>query len=269
MYKNIIDSLSYWIAIIFLVISFFAHTFFNDEFSWKSLLNTDGLTLLGILITFLSLIALKIPAIKKCIRWILLKIHYSQYDYRISILVNDYNKSEDIESLLEKFEDTINTTNYINSNEWNENFRNNIRIKMFHRGLASNVELGKTHIPNPNNTSTYNQWTIIIDGVSNFRKIDDNIKYVTNNLLETLNEDNVKLSKISLIINKNNSELELKNIWLAINKKNYHINHSSIEITSNDSSVISVDTNVGITLTATNKGHFQSSIEIIKDLLIF
>ncbi|WP_285398101.1 hypothetical protein [Lysinibacillus sp. fls2-241-R2A-57] len=268
MYKNIIDTLSFWIAITFLVISFFAHTIFNNEFSWKSLLNTDGLTLLGIVFTFLSLVALKIPAIKKCIRWILLKINYSQYDYRISIFVNDYKKSEDIESLLKKFEGTINNSNFVNSNEWQEVFKNDIRIKMFHRGIAANVELGKTHIYEPNNTD-FNQWTITIDNISNFRKINENINYVTNDLLETLNENDVKLSKISLSINKNNSELELKNIWPVINKKNYHLNHSSFEITSNDSSVISVDTNVGITLTAKTKGHFQSSIEIIKDLLIF
>lgn len=256
----------YWLSLSFLIVSIIAQIFYNDEFSWLSFANTDGLTILALFLALISLVALKIPVLRKIIIWIMLKLNFLQIDYRMSTTIE---APEDItlDQLFEQFE--LSVIEYrLDSNSYNQNFRSNNTLRIFHRALASNIEIKRIENDDYDSESELSKWLLIIDGVSPFRIVERNITFMLNKYLDILSRKNIHSSKVSLTISKKNTEYKLVDMGILLSARNYEINNSYTEINASNSTVITIDNNVGITMTSRNKGDFANSIVALKNILI-
>ncbi len=88
MYQRVVNNILYTISIVFLLGSIYAYIFVNDDFTFLSLFGTDGLTFFGLLIALITMVAMKIPLIKRFIGWILLRFNFSQIDNRTEAVIN-------------------------------------------------------------------------------------------------------------------------------------------------------------------------------------
>ncbi|CAH0346748.1 hypothetical protein [Bacillus sp. CECT 9360] len=268
MYKKVIDGIGFYFALSFIILSFFAHTFFNDEFTWRGMLNTDGLTLLGLLGAFLSMIVLKIPLLRRLIVSVLLKTNFLQLDYHITVNFKAA-ANENVEDLFLNFQEAIRSFQKFSSNDFSMNFSNHNKVKIFHRAIAGNVEIYKSSNDDEDeDCEDLTNWIIQIDGVSPYRVLERNINFLCNSYLELLSRRNVHSNKISITVSRRNSEYSLNNMGVLLSARKYNVNQAFVEITSNETTVITIDTNKGVAMTSRNKGDFLNSIEALKSVLI-
>ncbi|MEK4245298.1 hypothetical protein MKZ20_08135 [Psychrobacillus sp. FSL K6-2684] len=259
MVPSILNQIFYVVSILFLVLSFLSATFFNEDFTFKSLLNTDGLTLIGIIFSLTTLILQKIPLFRRLIIFVLLRFNYLQLDYRLEVSVVTQKKYE-VEDIWGFFEESVINFEKYKTNDYKFSYTSNNKIHSFHRAVGGNVHIEKT--------TNNNNWTISIDGTSSYRILERNINFVINTYLEIMSKEQITSDKISLIISKNNTEYDLEKIGVLLSSKNYKMSHTNIEIECNTDTLITINSNYGITMTSKNKGDFSNSLEALKSILI-
>ncbi|KAB7663381.1 hypothetical protein [Bacillus sp. B1-b2] len=267
MVKKLIDNVFYVISILFLTFSFLSATFLNENFTYRSLLNTDGLTLLGIIFALVALIFQKIPIFRRAIIFVLLRLNFWQLDYRFEISLCA-PKEIKVEDLFKYFSESVENFDNFKSNKFKVNFTNKNKMKIFHRALAANVEFDKTIDYSSERDSNLNYWNISVDGVSSYRIVERNIIFMINTYLEKILKDKIISTKINLTISKNNTEFDLEKIGVLLSARKYKLNHSNIQIDCNENTIITINSNYGITMTSQNKGDFSNSLEALKSVLI-
>jgi hypothetical protein len=272
MYQKFIESVLYIISIIFLTGSIYAYIFVNDDFTWLSLFGTDGLTFFGLLIALITMLAMKIPLIKRVIGWVLLRLNYSQIDYRSEAIINipSEKKIEDIKRALIT---ALSHSNSFKQNTQDVNQNTDHMYSIFHRGMAANIIIKKTVPPqsweDPNeDTSTRNFWKIEINGGNVYHRMEKNIKFFVHNFLEQLTIESASLDKINLTISNENTEYNLSDKGILINPRKYKIRYSSVEITSSPNTTISINSTSGLSITSRNKGDFSNAMDALKNILI-
>ena len=267
MLKKIIDNVFYVISILFLAFSFFSATFFNENFTYKSLLNTDGLTLIGIIFALITLILQKIPIFRRGIIFFLLRFNFLQLDYRFDISISA-PKDIKVENLFEYLQESVNGFDKFKSNEFNMHFSNKNKIKVFHRALAANVEIEKTMNYSPEDDPNLSYWNISIYNVSSYRILERNINFMINTYLEQVAKHHIISRKISLLIFKKNTEYDLEQIGVLLTARKYKLSQANLQIDCNQNTIITINSDYGITMTSQNKGDFSNSLEALKSVLI-
>lgn len=277
MYKNLVNNIIYWISIVFLVGSIYVFVFHRENFTWQSLFGTDGLTLLGLLITLLFMIMQKIRLVRRGISWLLLTTNYNQLDYRFESLLITYGALS-INDLINTFRTSLSNCGLFTSNTLEINRNTQIIYKVYHRGMAANFYIRKIPSDAEEILNTDNQngdeeskeyWKIGVDGVSTFRIVNKNIAYVLNHFMEQLvinHRANPVL--INLNISNTNTEYDLSDKGILLSRKEYNIGSAYVEIQSINSSRIIIDNNTGIFLTSRSRGDFISGLDILKNVLI-
>jgi hypothetical protein len=271
MYKNLVNSILYWISIVFLIVSIYVYIFYNEDFTWQSLFGTDGLTFFGIIVALISMLSMKVVFFRKCVSWVLLKLNFSQLDYSFEVILeapSDFT----LEDFKRHFFSAVSSSGSIKDNTYNVNYNSTNTYRLFHRGLASNVSIKKIPSTADFNESeedvSQNLWKIENDGVTQFRIVERNLRFFTNSYLEYLNNSRVFSNKVVLKISKRNTEFNFIDKGILIDRKKYKINRSNIDILSEQNTYISLNSDVGITLTAKNKGDFNNAFHTLKNILI-
>lgn len=272
MYKNSVDNILYGFSIIFIIGSIYVNTFANKLFEWKMLFGTDGLTLLGLIFTLISMISMKVKFIRKWIAWLLLTLNISNMDYRVeTILVCP--ASVTITELVSLFKKSVSSSGLYKHDSYDTN-RNSISIyKIYHRGMAANVLIQK--LDNVDDLSEnsfdhfeHNFWKVSIDGVSQFRIMEKNNKFLINNYLEALLKVSAIPTKLSLIVSNKSSEFNLADKGILLDTKKFSVKYSEINIASVNSTKIIIASDTGLSLSAENKGDFSNGLDIIKNIMI-
>jgi hypothetical protein len=272
MYRNIVNTILYWLSIVFLIGSLYVYLFEKEDFVWQSLFGTDGLTFFGILATLITMASMRIPFIRKLLSWLLLKINYSQLDYSFEVIVEAPSDIK-LESFKQWFFSSIASNGSIRDNTYNVNSNTLQSYKIYHRGLGSNFNIKKIPVSNSldvfdDTVPEYNLWKIESDGVSTFRIVERNIKFFINSYLENLNHQRILPNKVVLKISKKNTEFNLIDKGILIDSRKYKINRSNIDILNDQNTLISLNSDIGITLTAKNKGDFSNAFDALKNILI-
>jgi hypothetical protein len=265
--KKIIDNVFYVISILFLTFSFLSATFLNENFTYKSLLNTDGLTLIGIIFALATLILQKIPIFRRVIIFFLLRFNFLQLDYRFEISIIA-PKNIKVDNIFEYLQESVDSFDKFKSNKFKMNFSNYNKIQIFHRALAGNVEIDKTVDFTSEGDSNLHFWNISVDGVSAYRILERNINFMINTYLETMLKYNIKSEKISLLISQNNTEYDLEKIGVLLSARKYRLSQANLQIDCNQNTIITINSNYGITMTSQNKGDFSNSLEALKSILV-
>ncbi|MDF2065555.1 hypothetical protein [Bacillus sp. Cr_A10] len=272
MYPKFIEKILYIISMIFLGGSIYAYIFVNDDFTWISLFGTDGLTFFGLVIALVTMLAIKIPLIKRGIGWILLRLNYSQIDYRseaIIILPAETN----IDDIKRALTTSLSNSNLFKHNTKDINQNTDFTHSIYHRGMAANIIIKKT-VPSQileqtdESTPSNNFWKIEVNGGNVFHRMEKNIKFFVNNFLEQLSIENAILDKINLTISNENTEYNLSDKGILINPRKYKIRYSSVEITSSPNTTISINSTSGLSITSRNKGEFSNAMDALRNILI-
>ncbi|MEK5277355.1 hypothetical protein NSS82_03720 [Paenibacillus sp. FSL H7-0735] len=270
MYQRLINNILYVISISFLVGSIYAYVFVNDDFTWLSLFGTDGLTFFGLIIALITMVAMKIPIIKKLFGWMLLRFNFSQIDNRTEAIVN-ISSDKNIENIKTILSASLTNCNLFKNNNFDVNQNTDLTYSIYHRGMAANIIIKKTA------PSIYrdfdeqiedNVWKLEINGGNVFHRMEKNIKFFVNNFLEQLSLEHTKLEKINLTITNENTEYNLSDKGLLIDPKKYKIRYSSVEIASSPNTTISINSTSGLSITSTNKGDFSNAMDALKNILI-
>lgn len=265
MYKRFIDSMLSWLSLIFLTIAFIASIKGMANFSVKSLLNTDGLTIIGIVFAFFMNLALKIPILRKVFLFILLHLTFKNFDYKIELRCTSADAIT-IEDVFKYFQETIEKSKSYGSYKYNDITKNAFVIKFYHRGMAANVRI-KNITEDVNEASeNCNEWLLEIDGVSKFPMLNRNVRYILDYFLDS-NSFKIDFKHMFVEIELNNSEIDIIELGGWINKKKYPIISSEIKFLIRESSFIE-KTKDGICLVAYTQGEFSEGFDILKLVLI-
>jgi len=267
MLNSIVNNTFYVISILFLTLSFLSATFFNVNFTYKSLLNTDGLTLIGILFALVTLILQKIPIFRRFIIFLLLKFNFLQLDYRFEVLLTA-PKNFKVDDFWMYFQESVINFQKFKSNDFKITFSNNNKIHSFHRAVGGNIEIEKTENFESDSNKDNNNWIFSIDGISPYRVLERNMNFVINTYLEMMSKEHIISEKISLTISKNNTEYDLEKIGVLLSARNYKLSQANIVIECNQDTIITLNSNFGVTMTSRNKGDFSNSLEALKSVLI-
>ena len=272
MYQKFIENVLYIISIIFLGGSIYAYIFVNDDFTWLSLFGTDGLTFFGLVIALVTMLAIKIPIIKKVMGWILLRLNYSQIDYRSEAIIN-MPAEKTIEDIKRALTISLSNSNLFKQNTQDTNQNTDFTYSIFHRGMAANIIIKKTVPPQSleqtnESPESKNFWKIEINGGNVFHRMEKNIKFFVNNFLEQMFLEKSSLEKINLTISNENTEYNLSDKGILINPRKYKIRYSSVEITSSPNTTISINSTSGLSITSRNKGDFSNAMDALKNILI-
>lgn len=272
MYKKFVENVLYIITIIFLVGSIYTYIFVNDSFSWTSLFGTDGLTFFGLLFALITTIAIKIPLIKRILSWILLRLNYSQIDYRTEAIIG-LPPEKNLENIKEALISSLSKSTLFKQNTCDTNQNTEQVYSIFHRGMAANIIIKKAVSPQNIDYSNENDdpksyWKIEINGGNVYHRMEKNIKFFVNNFLEELSLATATLEKINLTISNENTEYNLNDKGILINPRKYKIRYSSVEITSSPSTTISINSTSGLSITSRNKGDFSNAMDALKNILI-
>ncbi|MCY9028890.1 hypothetical protein [Bacillus inaquosorum] len=272
MYKNIVNKILDWMAIIFLVGSLYIYIFEKEDFTWQTLFGTDGLTFFGIIVTLFTMLLPKIPFVKRGIGWFLLTFNISQIDYSFEVIV-EAPQNVALKELKDSFFNSIDSNDRIKSNLSDPIRNSDIFYKVYHRGLGTNFSIKKN--PDFNNSEDFyedeepqlHQWRIKNDGVTSFRILERNIKFFLTSYLEHLSHNRVLPNQLVLKISKKNTEINLVDKGILIDSKKYKVERSNIDISASNTN-ISLNSDIGITLTSKNKGDFSNAFEILKNIII-
>lgn len=263
MFERLIKTATDYIVIIFLVLCFLSHTFFNSEFKWSSLANTDGLTLLAIVLALFASISIKIPVIRKLIGAILLKLNFHHLDYSIELKVLAPETTTTSSEIFDIFMDSIISGNF-SSNDFDMKYEDINKISFFHRAIAGNVEITKTAFTEQG----LNFFSIKIDGVSAYRSIEKNARFLGNRFLEDLSNKRFILKNIFIRIVRKNTEYKIAHMGLLLSARKYDVQSSHTEIKSNMTTKIIIDSNNGVSMISTSRADFIESIEALKTVLM-
>lgn len=262
MFERFIKSIMDFIVILFLILCLLTHTFFNQSFEWKTLANTDGLTLIGIVLALLSSILVKIPLFRKVVVAILLKLNIHHLDYRLEILTLA-PETTTTEQVFNIFSESVTSFNY-SSNDFDIKYEDSNKIMVYHRGIKANIEISKTSIIEGGKDC----FLIRLDHVSEYRSIERNMKFVGNCFLEDLMNQMYTLKNISIRVSKKNSEYKVADMGVLLSARKYKVHHSRTEIQADRTTKITIDSNTGISMISTSRGDFINSIDALKKVLM-
>lgn len=267
MYKRLIDSILSWLSLLFLIIAFIASIKGKTEFSIKNLLNTDGLTIIGIAVAFIMNLALKIPFLRKIFLFILMHLNFKNIDYKIQLRCTSVN-SITLNDIFNYFQETIKKSKCYNSYKYNDLTKNDFIIKFYHRGMAANVRFKNIteDVSGASEGANCNEWLLEIDGVNKFAMLNKNVKYIIDHFLDS-NSFKIDFEYMFLEIELNNSEIDITEIGGWINRKKYPIISSEFKLSIREASFIEKN-NDGICLTAYTKGEFSEGFGVLKLVLI-
>lgn len=251
-----------YIVILFLLLCFISHTFLNQDFSWTSLANTDGLTLIGIVLALLGSILIKFSLFRRLIGAILLKLNFHNLDYSIEILVL-VPETTTVTEIFDHFSDSA-VTSDLSSNDYNIKYEDFNKIVFYHRALAGNVEICKTSVIEGGRHC----FQIKLDGVSTYRLIERNIKFIGNCFLEDIMNKGFGLKTINTRLYRKNSEYKISQMGILLSARDYKIKHSHLEIQSSRTTKITIDSNNGVSMSSTSRGDFLNSIDALKTVLM-
>lgn len=268
MYKNIAQNILYWLSVAFLVISVFVYVDHVAKFKWTGLFGTDALTLYGELATLISMISIKIPLVRKFLAWLLLTVNYSQIDYKVSVMVSAGQEIR-LDAFKEVFTHTISSCGLFTHNDFNEIRSTALNYKIYHRGLAGNLEIKMLHSDNlDGEEESQNGWKIELDGVSTYRVVSKNVRFITNNYLDSLYRHHVLPSKLVLTISNRHTEYSLADKGILLSARKHRIADSRVTIAYNVDTSIIIDSATGLSMTSRSRADFTNAFESIKQILI-
>ena len=234
-----------------------------------SLLNTDGLALIGLIISLITMISLRWYYVRKAFNLILLNTNVANISYSLEI---NFESSEfsSIEDVKKVFFDTAGNFKKFKTKNFNFISENKNSYKFNFRQMASNCEIklmDKIPLEDDEDEFLY-KWKFEINGVINFRTLNRNIKFLTNGFLEKLQEKDVKVKKINLLVSKEDTEFSIIDKGFFERIKIYEILSSRVTIDTCTTAKIELDSSKGLTLYSRNKGDFLNALEDFKFLLI-
>ncbi|WP_438498116.1 hypothetical protein [Paenibacillus sp. IHBB 3054] len=262
MFERLVKSIMDYIVILFLLLCLFTHTVFNQDFKWGSLANTDGLTLVGIVLALLSSILVKFPLFRRLVGAILLKTNFHHLDYSIEVLAFAPIGTTTTQ-IFDIFSESV-ISSGLTSNDYNIKYEDLNKITFYHRAIAGNIEISKTTIIEQGRDC----YLIKIDSVSAYRSIENNIKFIGNCFLEDIMDQTFSLKNINVRISKKNSEYKVAQMGLLLSARKYKVQHSHIEIQSSRTTKITIDSNTGVSMISTSRGDFLNSIDALKTVLM-
>lgn len=253
----------------FLILAFLGQTFWNSNFKWSNLLNTDGLTLLGIVVTFIVNLAPKVKSIRKLFYFIFLKLNILNIDYEIRCQIKT-DTSVDLKTIIRNFHECIKTSNLYLDTKYDLNWDNKASYKIYHRAMASNITIKNvTEAFQGFSNDEREIWEIQIDSVNKFGNLEKNIKFLINTFIEKLQEyKNSSIDKIQLVLNSNSSEFDISNKFELVDNKKYEKVSATATIRISDKSNIQITNLRGLTLSSASKGDFVNGFDVIKSILI-
>ena len=266
MFYKFIEKIGFFLSVTFLMLSIYFGTVGNSQFSFKSLIGTDGLTLYGSIMALLTMLSLKWSGIRKIFRFILLRLNISEYDYKVNIQLS-YKNDIDVNSLTASSIDLLKREFNNNQLKYELNSKSISQVKYYIRSMASNFTVKSIVNNTSDEYSLYYKYSFQFDGVSKYSRMNRNIKIVTN-MIEDLTKDGFIVNIISLKIDKLGSEANVATGGIIYNRKNVEIVSSNIVLKNNDDSNITINNLTGISLSSSSIIKFLSSYEIIQDILI-
>ncbi|MBX9179712.1 hypothetical protein HCG68_01895 [Paeniclostridium sordellii] len=247
----------FYATILYLGISFYYATFGNTEFTVKSLLNTDGLTLLGIIITFTYTIMSKSEYIRYRINS--LRVNGKVFDYKITLMF-DYKQEIDLENIKEAFDNVLSNYKKIKILNIEATNTNKSFTKYYYRDIFSNINF---YLDRENN----NLYIDLYGGIT-YKSITELVKFL---VLDLLDENNFTkklfFNRVELRLDSRNSEFKISNLILNDNIEKYKIMESYINIEVDENTDLKIDNGV-IHMNSINKNSFFKSYEKIKSIII-
>lgn len=270
MYKRFVENFIYWLSALFLVGSIYIYVAKIAKFKWQGLFGTDALTLYGEVVALLLMLVNKIPIIKRVIAWALLMLNFWQIDYEVTVIMIAPDNFA-IAKLRECFDKAVESCGLYKHHDYKVNRDTKVSYEIFHRAMAANVILRKIPVDQDawdSDEQELTQWKVEVNGVSTYRILSKNVKFIINNFLESAYREHVSVKKLFLSISNKHTEYSLADKGILINPRKYRISNSQVSIDYNKTTAIIIDSNKGLQLTSLDRGDFANAFGSIKQILI-
>lgn len=231
--------------------------FGDGSFTIKSLLNTDGLTLLGIVITFIYTIMSKSEKIRYIINSV--RIKNKIFDFKMTVMF-DYKQEIILEDIKKDFDDILSKYKKIKVlNIEPTNTKKSI-IKYYYRDIFSNVTFSLDR-------ESKKLFVDLYGGVT-YKNITDLVKLLVLDFLDRdLDSRKILFSRVNLRLDSRNSDLKMSNLVLNDNIEKYKIIESYINIEVDENADLKIDNGV-IYIDSIRKNSFLQAFEKIKGIII-
>lgn len=273
MLKRVQKIMTFIFTVIFLIIAIYNNELFKllfieHSFDFKiikPLLNTDGLSLIALILSIVYIFLSQSYFFRKILNFIILKFSIANINYTLDITLKINAENE-----LQIFEETLNEV--ISKNKKYKDTSSKIlvssknKIQIFYKGLASIIDIQFTSFFEDEDEENIKKCKISLSGTTNFRTIEENIRCILHSYLEKLPKD-TEINKISFTISKKDSELSIANKISLSDLNNFKVLSSSVHLeTTNGSNITFGDK--GLSLTVRSIGEFVNAFEDFKYILI-
>lgn len=222
-----------------------------------SLLNTDGLTLLGIIITFIYTILSKSDYIRYKINSFI--INSKVFDYKVTLMF-EYDQNIELANIKKIFDSTLLNDRKIEKLNIEPLDTKKSIAKYYYRDIFSNVTFSIDR--------DYKTLHIDLYGGITYKSITELVKFL---ILDLLGDDiftkKIFFKRAELRLDARNSELKMSNLILNENIEKYKIMQSNINIEVDKNTDLKIENGV-IYMNSINKSSFFKSYDKIKSIII-
>lgn len=265
--NKVINIIIYWGSVGFLVFSIISYIIQGKQFSLSIFTGTDALTLYGMIIALLNLIAMKSKIARRLIRKILMLFNTIKFEYEISSVLDTDLKAKQLYEIIDK---SLANTDQFNI-KGTKLYKDSEDYYVFSSSAMScSITIKSTRNTNdfPEHDEKYTKrYKLEFEGTSNYKDFKKNTDYILNILYEELQKSDLNFNKYYVRIKDSNPESNLLNENYQLVDKNYKVTHSEVHFKKSDATV-NISKHTGITINSTSKGNLNIALDLLGDLLM-
>lgn len=263
-----IDNFIYYLSLVFLIGSIIMYFVNGKSFGWDTFFGTDALTLYGLIVTFLSLSALKVPFLRKWIKWCLLNFNITKLNHEISVVMDSNLNTEE---LFNRFLAEINASDLYPNKEYEIYNKDPLLIRFDIPAMNATISIKEHSITSDyqRGLSVSKRHKIELKSVDNYRSMIKNLKFILNILIEKLQsqEKDIQFNKFYIKIKKQTTEYNFLNENRFLLNKSVEVVYSETQLTKMNST-ITINAHEGVTISSRNKGEFLTALDFLSDILV-
>lgn len=262
-----LNAILYILSLVFLVGSIIIYLLKRRIIWMGYIFGTDALTLYGLVATFLSMLAMKVPFIRKIFRWFLLNFSITKINYELSMVVDSNLETKDLYDILLN---SILETDIFDNTEYEVFNRKHMLIRFSVAAMNATIAIKEQSITSDYKEDGVNfskRHKIEIKGIDNFKSMNKNINFILYIMAEKLQHKQLQFNKFYLKVKKNSTEYNFLNENNLLLDKSSKVIHSETQIEKTNS-IIAIDIHEGITISSKNRGEFLIAIDLLKDILV-
>lgn len=235
----------------------------REEIEVSIFFGTDALTLYGLVVTFFTMLAIKIPIIKRLISQIYLNINISKLQYELSFIVNCNFNIEDFYKLFIK---GVKSSDQFNDAQHEIYNREKYLIRFSYPEMNANITMKDISNNGINEPNDY-KYKFEIKSVDHYRGFNKSLNYILNIFSEKLQQKDSTFDKFYVKIKKKNTEYPFLNESELLLDKNIKIINSDTTFEKGNA-IITIDRLEGIEISSKSKGEFIQAVNFLKEILV-